>query len=329
MTIHPSDQESLESRDRIETTLCRQAEHHYKAGLKLNGEGRYEKARSEFLEALRLRPDYPEVVELLTAGKRIQAERYALHIVQAGESLSEVAQKYYDDPNKFPVIAQYNDISDVTRIQVGQEIRIPEIEGIPFLLGAGSKGVKRAEGQEPRELLGAGGLEEAQDGREGGLQDGVRTSADQVASHRDLGVELFVKGQYREAIAELTKALSEHPEDEESLDFCSKAHFEIALTLFEQADYLTARTHFETAMEYGNHCEQCASYMDQCETLYKEHHYKAGMEHYGKEQLVNAIREWELVNHIDPAFKRVSYLIALAKTMLKNLVKIKQEISNH
>ena len=50
------------------------------------------------------------------------------------------------------------------------------------------------------------------------------------------------------------------------------------------------------------------------------------MEYYGKEQMVEAVNEWETVRLIDPKYKRVDYLINKANTILKNLeeLKIKQ-----
>jgi hypothetical protein len=41
---------------------------------------------------------------------------------------------YYGDLSKFDVIAKFNSIQDGTSLKVGQELKIPEIEGLPFLV---------------------------------------------------------------------------------------------------------------------------------------------------------------------------------------------------
>lgn len=48
-----------------------------------------------------------------------------VYTVKAGDSLSEIAQKYYGDPMEYKKLASYNKISNPDLIQPGQKIRIP------------------------------------------------------------------------------------------------------------------------------------------------------------------------------------------------------------
>lgn len=48
-----------------------------------------------------------------------------VYTVQAGDSLSAIAQKYYGDEMEYKKIAHYNNISNPDLIQPGQKIRIP------------------------------------------------------------------------------------------------------------------------------------------------------------------------------------------------------------
>jgi hypothetical protein len=43
--------------------------------------------------------------------------------------------------------------------------------------------------------------------------------------------------------------------------------------------------------------------------------------------LNDAIEEWELVWALDPGYKRVEYLIQKAKTILKNIEKLKDSLN--
>lgn len=55
---------------------------------------------------------------------------FAVHKVEKGETLSEIAKKYLGDANKYRDIASYNNISNPDKINVGQEIRIPNLESV-------------------------------------------------------------------------------------------------------------------------------------------------------------------------------------------------------
>ena len=96
-TVDPQDPQVLEARLRVEKTLQESARSHYETALRLKKEGKIGPAHREYLMALRLWPDYPEVVTALTDRKEIQTHRFALHTVKPGESLSKLAQIYYGD----------------------------------------------------------------------------------------------------------------------------------------------------------------------------------------------------------------------------------------
>lgn len=49
------------------------------------------------------------------------------YTVIRGDTLFDIAQRFYGDGNKFPIIAQANGIADPDRIFPGQVLRIPDI----------------------------------------------------------------------------------------------------------------------------------------------------------------------------------------------------------
>ena len=48
------------------------------------------------------------------------------HVVAAGETLSDIAQKFYSDPNLYPLIEKANPRLDARRLRVGQKLLIPD-----------------------------------------------------------------------------------------------------------------------------------------------------------------------------------------------------------
>ena len=84
-----------------------------------------------------------------------------------------------------------------------------------------------------------------------------------------------------------------------------------------------AREQFKATLRYNSKCRECHDYIEKSENLYKDYHYKKGMQHYGNEQLVEAIEEWERVIEVDPEYKKVDYLVIKAQTIMKKLEEIK------
>ncbi|MCJ7686299.1 MAG: tetratricopeptide repeat protein [Desulfobacteraceae bacterium] len=326
LTVDPNNQEAIRGCNRLATEIRSSAKRHYDTGLTLQRKGQYSLAKKEFLTALRLYPDYQEARELLTSKKRIEIKGYVVHKVKPDESLSKLAASYYGDYRKFPIIAEYNNLSDAAALSVGQELKIPEISGMelvdskedtrnkPVTIDSDSwnweKDLAEAEGKGPSE------------GNEVALE---KDEEEQITIYRDLGVEFFNDKKYREASIEFNKVLSSNPDDSVVLDYLYRCYFLQAVALYEKKAYLAARDQFKVSLKYKNNCQQCHKYINKCEDSYKKLHYKQGMQFYSNESLNEAIGEWELVKKEDPNYKRVNYLINKAQTILNKLNELKNK----
>lgn len=325
LTVSPLDREADEGRRRVERELRNSAEHHYEAGLTLHREGKYAHARHQFLIALRLWPDHADAAKMLTTRKRIQIKRYIVHTIQPGQNLSELATIYYGDYRKFPLIAEYNNIMDATRVRIGQKIKVPEVEGVAF---KDEKGFIKTDEVEIGDLglreWERHALEDQESVEKATVAEKQEELLDQVASYRDDGVELFMLGNYQEAIDSFNKVLNASPRDGVALEYAYKSHMQQGIFLFESKDYLAARDQFEACLRYEGDCRECVDYLEKSETLYKDVHYTQGIQFFDKEQLTEAMREWNLVWSVDPSYKRVDYLITKAKTILKNIQELRE-----
>ena len=315
MTVDPLNKEATDRSKRIKTVLRTSAEKHYKEGLRLKKAGKYARGRQQFLIALRLWPDFPEVIDALTSRKRIKIKRYIVHMVKPGESVSRLAKIYYGDSQKFPIIAKYNNFGDATRIHVGQRIKIPEVEGVRLLVG------KEPVETEALDIADLGFAE--WDWEEYALEERPEP-VDQVAIYRNHGIDLFRKTKYQLAIVEFRKVLNAQPDDRIALVYSHKSHYQLAMDLYNNREYLEARDQFEASLRYSNDCHKCKLYIRKSEDSYKEKHYKRGIRFFDKERLNEAIKEWELVRLMDPNYKKVNELIKKAGTLLKKIEELKE-----
>lgn len=56
---------------------------------------------------------------------------FQTYIVRSGDTLSGIAKRFYSDPNKYPLIAQFNGIADPRRIYPSMTLKIPDLAPVP------------------------------------------------------------------------------------------------------------------------------------------------------------------------------------------------------
>ncbi len=77
------------------------------------------------------RPSDPRVsIGPLSGGSRPPVPRppapaARIHVVRAGDTLWQIAERYYRDPSRWPQIARRNGIRDLRRLQIGTRLIIP------------------------------------------------------------------------------------------------------------------------------------------------------------------------------------------------------------
>jgi tetratricopeptide (TPR) repeat protein len=204
---------------------------------------------------------------------------------------------------------------------VGQEIRIPEVEGVPFLAKEEVKVTKEAKlpgGPPVREEM------PKKEKREEGFIKEQITIEDQAVNYRKLGIELFKNKEFAGAITEFHKVLNVRPEDSVTREYLAKSHFQQGLLLFAREDYLAARDEFKATLQYDKDCDKCEKNIQECEERYKDVHYDKGLSYFGNEKLADAIREWELVSALDPQYKDVDKNLKKARTLLERLESIRR-----
>ena len=300
-------------KERLEDSLRTSAEKHYRRGLELQDQGKYAKARHEFLTALRLWPNFPEVVELLKPFQPKPHTRYVVHRVEEGEFLATIAQKYYNDQSKFGIIARFNNLEDAAKLKAGTQLRIPEIEGVSFGPAARTQTAIPASDKKADEKIAAGAITPEQE-----------MDYDQAAIYQEQGVSLLEEGQYLAALHEFQKVLNTDPTRKQVREYMAWAHYRQGEIFFNHAEYLEARTHFQKALSFDKDWTACKEYVKRSEDAYKEVHYLKGIQHFEEEKLREAIDEWQVVSDMDPDYKQVQNYLLRARKLLEKVQELKE-----
>jgi len=252
----------------------------------------------------------------------ITVKGFVVHTVKAEDTLSKLAKEYYGDLKKFDLIAKFNDMQVSDSLQVGQEIKIPEVEGVPFLAPEAKEltETKTPEAEAPA-------AKEAQPEKAAEEPATAKVEAseeDQAAAYRKSGIEFYQDKNYADAVVELQKALSANPDDKVTKNYLSLAYFEQGVASFNKEDYSQSIKAFETSRQFNSSCEKCESYLKQSQEKFKDLHYRQGVSYFGQEKLAEAISEWQQVYNMDPNYKDVSKNISKAQTLLQRLEEIQK-----
>jgi tetratricopeptide (TPR) repeat protein len=265
LSVRPNDLVAKQGRERVEKALRKGAEEHYRAGLRMQKEGKQAQAFRHYLTALRLWPDHREALQMATTRIPVPAGKQAVQKIPSEPEIKEPPQESGEEE---------------------EVLAYPEQAPVQ---------------EEPKEVV------------------------DQIAVYREHGMELYRESRFEEALFEFSKVLSARPDDPVARDYSYRSSFELALEFFQKQDYLAAKEQFLVSLKHNSNCRQCHVYIRRSEELFKEIHYKRGIEYYGKEQLADAIVEWERVWNLDPNYKRVDYYIKKAKDIQRKLDELKKE----
>lgn len=301
-TADPSKKEAQQGIINMNHQLQSLADQYYGKGLLLRKKGKYEQARRYLMISLRLWPDHAEALQALISDQMLNIQKFVWHTITKGETLSKISKTYYGDFDQSSIIAQVNNIADAAAIRLGMKIKLPELSDHPFV----NQTVENT-------------LEQLTDDE---IQNEKKT--DPLMMYKSLGMEFFKEQEFDNAVTEFKKVLSADPKDKDAMEYISNAYYEMGSASYTQKKFLVAIEHFQNALAFNKNCSQCIHKIAQSRNNYTESHYKAGMKFFDAQDLNNAILEWDLVQQIDPEYKKVTELLDKAKTIQKNIDALKK-----
>ncbi|HSR13097.1 MAG TPA: hypothetical protein VLS90_16745 [Thermodesulfobacteriota bacterium] len=204
-SLVPSDVEAGEKMIRLRNEIPAAADSHFKKGEALFQSRSYPSARKEFLISLYLVPDHAGALFYLT--KKMWQEETVTYEAKRGETLKNVAEKVYRDPQKDFVIAYFNGLPADTSLLPAGTLKMPVLDSPP------EKKIST-----PDEKILPGQKKE----RTGGppVDPDAGAAAQQTAdtrkqlaeAHYIEGVKFFVNEEVEKAIREWESALSLDPD---------------------------------------------------------------------------------------------------------------------
>jgi tetratricopeptide (TPR) repeat protein len=124
--LNPSEQDYSDKFNRLLYESRLLAEEHFKKGKDFYRAGSYKPARKEFLTALRYNPDHAEALKYVK--HKMTPALTRRYKIQQGDSLAKIAKKIYRDPNKYFLIAVYNNLDLNQQLVVGQQLTLPTLD---------------------------------------------------------------------------------------------------------------------------------------------------------------------------------------------------------
>ena len=355
--LFPYDKTFMAYARRLEAVIAQKTEAHFTQGKQLWQQGDRQAARREFMAVLRYQPEHQPSLVYLKQRRYTQAMQS--HTIQTGDTLSQLAQQYYNDPAKHTVIAYFNDMQAETVLLPGRRLDIPVLEHVPPKppLNVARK-LKQAQRDLKAgrygEVVGAAGQiltydylnKEAMALRnQAYLQMGLHLSrqARQVDALRMLG---HVEPQY-DGLAEAQASVLGRVHKEIEALLAASRWEEIDHTLAQVKKYLPAGANLDdwvqkTQLQRAESLRKAKQYPEALAVLQvldtentevseqivrlrrdmdkeAERQYVIGVKYYLKENLQLAIKAWERTLRLKPDHPKAARDIANARSLLEKL----------
>ncbi len=184
------------------------------------------------------------------------------------------------------------------------KLKIPELKDHPFVNKDAAEKIEIEQVQVDEELP-------------------LEPKVDPITMYKNLGLEFYGDKQFESAVVEFKKVLNADPSEKETQAYISKAYYQLGAQADNRSELNSAIENYQYALLHDNTCSKCKENLANLKNEFKELHYKTGMKYFDEQNLKQAILEWELVQKLDPQYKKVSELLTKAQTIQKNIDALK------
>ncbi len=286
----PNDEEAVKRVTELKGQLQRSADEHFRKGLSYYQKNLFLEARKEFLLTLYEQPEHKEALNYLK--NKLLGDEYKSYEVKKGDTLKDIAQKYYNDPQKDFFIAYFNDLGKDPRLIPKTILKIPVLESSSPKLPLDKKELPMDE--------------------KGMAVDTKEMLNRAKVSHRTR--------EYHEVASLTQKILEYDPADKEAKDLLNDSFYQLGKRLSSGKRYHEALAMFNRVEPgYKDVREVIVSTKKQLADI----HYIKGVKYFTEEELEKAIKEWDEVLLLDPNHPKAKKDIENARGLLKKLKEFK------
>lgn len=262
LTIDPGNVSAAQHKKKVLSKLWSRAQDHFNQGVILDQQGKYDAARKEYLSALQNWPDYEQAKAKLTPGGVIdQTGDYITHILASGESVSKLGLIYYGDLKTYPIIGKFNNLADVTKVRIGQKLKIPVIEGISLarLQQIQETYINSRENEEetapPSPPIMKGDTKEMEPSPDEQIEIAQPELSEYPSPEKEVVKEVAAE------VAKETETVVELPEEKMAMKETVPFSYEPAIELFNKKEYAQAIPLFEAAQKTDPENESLRKYL--------------------------------------------------------------------
>ena len=310
--------------------------------------------------ALNTNPDHKDALDYLK--HRLPDKEYKEYRVKKNDTLKDIAGKFYNDPEKDFLIAYLNDLDVGEPLTPGKRLKLvlldtamskPSFDIVKALTDAKTMLEEKAYGdvlrvtenilehdrsiQEAQDLKSAAyyqmGIGLSRQGRyveaintfkKAGLQyEGVEEAIQKTTDNELRKAQRLLKAKHYSQVIDITKIiLNNDPSNKTAGALANSATCYMGKDLIAQKDYVHALDVLNRADAQHECIKQALSDAKQASKKQAEVHYLQGVKHFLNEELIDAIKEWEMTLALDPGYKKAEESIQKAQEVLEKLKQV-------
>jgi tetratricopeptide (TPR) repeat protein len=311
LSLYPADMEIPKKIADLKKKMEGGGDRHFKEGVSFFKDNDFEKARQEFLIALRYNPDHQDALHYLK--NKSPDKDIIIYTVKKADTLKKIARKVYKDSSTDFLIAWFNDLDANARLTRGTTLRLPPLEETfvrPVIEAKHRPVIKKPKPRVPV-------LEEPIETPD------FKTIIPEPAT--DVKKELFKarsfieSGNYTKALRILAVILEKDPGNKEAGDLANGAYFQMGKIFMERRDYITSLSMFKNVSTDYDGLKQALDDLNRLLMDMAEEHYRRGVNFFINDELEWAINQWKEALVLNPDHPKAQQDIKNAKMLLKKL----------
>jgi tetratricopeptide (TPR) repeat protein len=286
LTVDPRSETLQARKGALEARIASRVAEALRQGREALTHGAHLEARRQFLIVLALDPANEAALETLRS--EVREVRVLLHTVRRGETLPELAERYYGDRTRAQVIEETNQLRGAVQLNLGTRLRIPEIPGVPFLVRESRPRSAPVETTEMNPL---------------------------VFEIR----EALERGDWAVALADTERLLAGSAQQPEGVELKKAALYGLGKSQLGERRTAEAYQTLSQLARLAPGYRDGGALLIQARDRLVQQHYSEGLRLYREERLEEAIAEWRAALELDPEHANARRNLEQAQRVLQGL----------